>query len=118
MKKSMMEELFGGGDSGDGDPSGQRPIGGKELKDLRESFVHLDLKPGDKVRWKKGLKDKMNPGEKDVVEVYSVFPPVTFNGDSGYNHFLDENDSSVALIGPHDKELCIYAFDSRRFEKV
>jgi hypothetical protein len=86
----------------------------------REKFTELmqpiaDLKPGDKVQWKHGLKESNIPQYDEVVEVFRV--KNTPAGPFGTNHACDENDF-VILVRGEDDEIQEYAFDSRRFERV
>lgn len=97
----------------------------KALKDeaaqaWREKFVPIpDLKAGDKVRFKTGCKDSVFPKYGEVVEVFGVFPPISRNIEGG-NHDLDLYDFSAAVWDEDDDggTFYLYAFDSRRFERV
>ena len=84
----------------------------------REKFVPIaGLKPGDKVRWKEGCKDKRHGEYGDIFEVFDIIsPPIVNAGENGSNHQLDIVDFSLASW----KGECfqIYGFDSRRFELV
>lgn len=93
------------------------PLVGKELDKFKKSYVHLDLKAGDKVRWKKGYADKRLPKEGEVVEVFSVFTSPHYTREGGSNHFMDQLDFSVAFKEEGGTPY-LFAFDSRRFEKV
>ena len=86
----------------------------------REKLVPIkDLKPGDKVRWKAGCKDKRHGDYGDVFEVFSVVnPPLGPGiGDSGSNHYMDVTDFTMATWD-NGERFCLYGFDSRRFERV
>lgn len=86
----------------------------------REKFVPIkDLKPGDKVRWKSGCKDKRHGGYGDVLEVFSVVnPPLGPGlGENGSNHLMDIIDFTMATWD-NKYGFYLYGFDSRRFERV
>jgi hypothetical protein len=108
----MFEEMM----KGIANQSAKTPISGNEREAVRAAMVHIpDLKEGDKVRWKKSMKDSKFPEYDQVVEVCRVFPVRPWP-QSGSNHDCDENDFSAVVM----QNNCIneYAFDSRRFERV
>lgn len=96
-------------------------VSGDELKAFREGYKFIpNLQPGEKVRWKKGQRDSKYPGGGEVVEVLSVlYPHILPTGEkSGSNHACDEKDFTFLLKDNDDGELQVYAFDSRKFERV
>ena len=89
---------------------------GQERERVYEEMQHLDLKPGDKVRWiSEEYKDCKAPAVDEVVEVFRVFPIVT-RAHTGDNHDADENDFSI--LTKKNGTYYEYAFDSRRFKLV
>lgn len=101
---------------GSSDDNQLEPVIGREREYIAETMVHLDLQPGDKVRWvSKEFRDSIFPEVGDVAEVFRVFEPRLRPADGG-NHDGDENDFSILAKrkGRYEE----YVFDSRRFEKV
>ena len=93
-----------------------KPVSGRERERVYEEMQHLNLKPGDKVRWISGEhKDCKFPGVDEVVEVFRVFPIVT-KAHNGTASDADENDFSVLFR--MSGVLHEYCFDSRRFKLV
>jgi hypothetical protein len=94
----------------------KKAICGEEREKFSETLQPIvDLKPGDKVQWKHGLKDSMNPGYDDVAEVFRLRKSAS--GHTGTNHACDENDFTI-LFRDDDDDVMEFAFDSRRFERV
>ena len=111
-KEELLRALLSGG-SGD---DGPQAVTGQERERVYEEMQHLDLKPGDKVRWiSEEYCDAKFPAVDEVVEVFRVFPIVT-KGHTGSNHDADENDFSI--LKKNDGTYYEYAFDSRRFKLV
>jgi len=74
---------------------------------------------GDKVRWKKGLKNRKYPKEGQtclVVEVLET-PIIQDTKDSGSPYFREPLDLILALLSD-EGELMLYHYDKRRFEVV
>jgi hypothetical protein len=91
-------------------------ISGNEREAIRKNFNHVeDLKEGDVLQWKRGMKNCKFPAYDQTVEVFNVFP-VEKKGVHGTNHSCDEDNFSI-LVRAGD-ELYESAFDSRRFERV
>lgn len=110
-----IEELLGG--MGRGGCGEHNLLKGEDLTDFRAKYVHIaDLKPGDKVQWKRGFKDARFPKPDEIAEVLDVFPPKT-DFRSGSNHGLDENDFSL-VYRDGDGDYQVFSYDSRRFERV
>ena len=111
-KEELLRALLSGGSDDDGPQS----VTGQERERVYEEMQHLDLKPGDKVRWiSKEYCDAKFPAIDEVAEVFRVFPVVT-KGHTGSNHDVDENDFSI--LTKKDGTYYEYAFDSRRFKLV
>ena len=96
---------------------------GEELAKIRDGFNHiLDLKPGDKLRFKSSeigqYKDRRADGRDGVFEVFRVLPKFTPGGSTGSNHECDESDFTVVSLEGAKRIISEYAFDSRRFERV
>lgn len=76
------------------------------------------LKPGDVVRWKAGMKNAKRPdyGQKCVViEAYPAYRSERRGACA--TGFLEPNDVRIALIDS-DSDVMLFTFDSRRFETV
>ena len=111
-KEELLRALLSGGS----DDDGPQAVTGQERERVFEEMQHLDLKPGDKVRWiSEEYRDAKFPAVDEVAEVFRVFPIVTKEYD-GYNHDADENDFSVMF--KQNGKLIEYCFDSRRFKLV
>ena len=112
--EEMLMERLGGGRERE-----EIHLSGDAAQAWREKFAPIpNLKPGDKVRWKSGCLDRKHGDYGDVLEVFDVIdPPIVNGGDNGSNHQLDRLDFSMA-DWVDNKTFYIYAFDSRRFERV
>jgi plastocyanin len=112
MSKAMAAMLLGKMGGGDG----PQCVTGQERERVYEEMQHLDLAPGDKVRWiSEEYCDAKFPRPGEVAEVFRVFPIVTRDHQGG-NHDAAEDDFSV--LTKHDGTYYEYCFDSRRFELV
>lgn len=110
-----LEEMLGGSISRSG--GNKVAISGEEREKFAELMQHIpNLKAGDKVQWKRGLKSAKMPANDEVVEVFRVFP-INGKGKTGTNHECDENDFSM-IWRDGDGDIEEYPFDSRRFERV
>lgn len=94
----------------------KKPITGEE----REKFSAIlqpiaDLKPGDKVQWKRGMSDFSIPLYDETVEVFRLVSKS--RPAQGNNHDYNELDFTI-LFQKNNGEIVEYAFDSRRFERV
>lgn len=108
MAKRLAELMGGGMD--------MQAVSGQERERVYEEMQHLDLKPGDKVRWtSEEYKDCKAPGVDEVVEVFRVFP-ITTKAHEGSANDADEDDFSVLF--KKSGTLVEFCFDSRRFVKV
>ena len=78
-----------------------------------------DLKPGDAVRWKRGLKNAKFPSYDEIIIVSRVYQEPFYNdkANPGSTYFMEPQDF-VGLIRHKDGDWIEYHFDSRRFEKV
>ena len=86
----------------------------------REKFQPIpNLKAGDKVRWKTGCKDKKHGDYGDTFEVFGIIDPPMMSGanNNGSNHQMDVDDFTMATWDG-GKIFELFAFDSRRFERV
>ena len=111
-KEELLRALLSGGS----DDDDMKAVTGQERERVFEEMQHLDLEPGDKVRWiSEEYKDCKAPGVDEVVEVFRVFPIVT-RAHTGDNHDADENDFSI--LTKKNGTYYEYAFDSRRFKLV
>jgi hypothetical protein len=94
------------------------PVSGNEREAIAEKMQHIaDLKPGDKVQWKRSMKTSKFPRYDEAVEVFRTFPKKETSGKQGTPSENTENDFSV-LYRDSDGDLLEFAFDSRRFEIV
>lgn len=94
----------------------KKPIVGEE----REKFFAIlqpitDLKPGDRVKWKEGMRDKKFPRYGQTAEVFRLMSKSRLA--QGDNHDCDEDDFSI-LFRDDDGNVSEFIFDSRRFERV
>ena len=95
-----------------------------EAQALIETFATyarpVDLKPGDIVKWKPGMKNKRRPAEDELAVVVEIYPqPVyrhyaKFAGSPVYDEPIN---ARIALLD-HDGEFMVYGFDLARFEKA
>lgn len=94
-------------------------ISGSVREAIRANFNHIeDLKEGDKVQWKRGMKDRSIPRYDQVIEVFRILDVKSMpKARAGSNHACDETDFS-SIMRNCDGEINEYAFDSRRFERV
>jgi hypothetical protein len=77
-----------------------------------------NLKPGDKVRFKKGCATDKWPVDGQVCEVFRVFEAPRPSGHKcGDNYFCDEPDFVLATRAGNG-DVLEFAYDSRRFERV
>lgn len=88
-----------------------------ELKELYESFNKKEtFKPGDIVRWKKGLRNKRTEGPFIVMEL--IDPPIIEeNANAGSPYFREPLDLVLGVIDSDDDFMC-HHYDSRRFTKA
>jgi hypothetical protein len=86
---------------------------------VRELLEPHDLKPGDFVEWKPGLKNRKRPnyGEAAVVVEVLEKPIVNTKFDSASSYFNEPLDLVIGLFD-RDEELIIFHFDKRRFRPV
>ncbi len=84
------------------------------------SFVELpvDFKPGDTVRWKRGLKNKRFPADGQLaVVIKQLSAPLITDKDSGTAYFQEPLDLVLAVLDK-EGELVVFYYDRRRFERV
>lgn len=89
------------------------------LRELLEKYSKkTDLKNGDLIKWKAGLKNKKRPDYDEFAMVIEVLEdPVRVDDESsGSPYFREALDIRAALVD-EDGELLFYYFDSNRFEK-
>jgi len=78
----------------------------------------VDFKPGDIVRWKKGLKNKKMPAdEQPAVVINQLSKPIIVDKDSGTPYFNEPLDLVLAFTG-REGELVVFYYDRRRFKRV
>ena len=76
------------------------------------------LVPGDIVRWKPGMRDSKVPKDNQQVVVMETFPAyVSDKRGACATGFREPVDVRLAYLD-EDDDVRIFAFDSRRFEKV
>lgn len=79
-------------------------------------FETNKFKKGQLVKWKKGLKNKKMPYEKQPAVVVEVLQePLYAEHDPGTPYFHEPLDIALAMIGEHN-DFIIFYYDSRRFE--
>ena len=84
------------------------------------SFVEspADFKPGDIVRWKRGLKNKKMPtDDQPAVVINQLSKPIIVDKDSGTPYFNEPLDLVLAFTG-REGELVVFYYDRRRFKRV
>jgi len=84
------------------------------------SFVEspVDFKPGDIVRWKRGLKNKKMPtDDQPAVVIKQLSKPIIVDQDSGTPYFNEPLDLVLAFTG-REGELVVFYYDRRRFKRV
>jgi hypothetical protein len=88
-----------------------------QLFDSCHNFFETDkFEKGQLVIWKKGLKNKRLPHEKQPAVVVEVLEkPLYAEYESGTPYFQEPLDIALAMIGEHD-DFIIFYYDSRRFE--
>lgn len=87
-------------------------IGAKELKTLRKTLVHIpNLKPGDKVRFKKDMDYTITPEVGEIAEVFRVLEDKRIRNDN-------REDDFTILIRADNGKILEFALDSRFFERV
>jgi hypothetical protein len=79
-----------------------------------------ELKEGDFVRWKSGLKNKKYPKEGEPAYVLEVLEKqiIKEDKDPGSPYFREPLDIVLAFLEEEDGDLLIFHYDSRRFEKI
>lgn len=94
-----------------------RPATLKEVQPLLDPLV--EFVPGDKVRLKKGMKNKKFPEYGQTLIVTDLLPPGTRDtgAEPGTTYYLEPLHFRAALIDSDD-EIREYCFDARRFERV
>ncbi|SRR5258708_5011356 len=78
---------------------------------------HHDFRPGQLVKWKKGLKTRLYPQYDEPAIVVAILeqPYIDSKIDSSTPHFNDHLNIQLGLVMPDGQFYC-YLFDSRRFE--
>jgi hypothetical protein len=95
---------------------------GAVLSDRYDSLTKRHaLKPGDRVTWKPGLKNRRVPlpGQPAVVVAVLDEPVFDSEQDSGSTYFRDPLDLVLGVIWdkePHRGDFVLFHFDSRRFQ--
>ena len=91
------------------------------LKQKVSSFLMAspEFKPGDVVRWKKGLKNKKYPKEGQLCIVIEEMkdPIIQDSRESGSPYYREPLDLILALLDD-DSDLVFFHYDKRRFELV
>ena len=94
----------------------KKPITGKEREKFSTTFQPIaDLKPGDKIQWKRGMRDSSIPQYDEEAEVFRLVTKSRLA--QGNNHDCDELDFTI-LFRDDDGDIVEFVFDSRRFERV
>lgn len=99
---------------------GDSPSG--RVKQLRDCYAlmnrSVDLKPGDIVRWKPGLKNRKLPHYDEPVIVVEVCPEPKPDetSDSGSTYFREPLSVVLGILGPEDENFLLFYYDARRFE--
>ena len=90
----------------------------RQLRALYESYAAgaPEVKPGDLVQWKQGLKNRRLPEYDEPVVVIKVLPETTYstNEDAGSAYF-QEPLTMVLGVMDSDGELVAFHFDGARF---
>ena len=120
------EEGDGDGDEGADDGRARGELT-EEQRDRAEELTRFmtalhqpapALVPGDLVRWKPGMRDSKVPKDNQQVVVMETFPAYVSDKrgacDTGFREPVDVR---LAYL-EEDDDVRIFAFDSRRFEKV
>lgn len=76
-----------------------------------------EFKPGQVVKWKKGLRNKLYPDfEQPAVVIETLSTPILIEKvNSGSPYFSEPLDLVLAILDEED-DLIIFHYDSRRFE--
>ncbi|MBL7785117.1 MAG: hypothetical protein JNM36_04380 [Chitinophagales bacterium] len=79
--------------------------------------VQQDLKPGDIVVWKQGMKNKARPAEKEPAVVVEVLKEPIYDTESGAGtpYFHEPLNIALGLIDD-DGDFLVFYYDSRRLE--
>jgi hypothetical protein len=74
---------------------------------------------GDRVRWKKGLRNKKRPLDEQTAIVLEVLKtPITdHERETGSPYFREPLNLALAMLD-EDDDLVVFYYDSRRFEPV
>lgn len=95
-------------------------IVGQDVDTLRQRLASLqtkhDLKVGDIVDWKEGLRNKKTPGPFVVVEVLDD-PILDLSDNASSTYFREPIDIILGNVHKSGSFLCFH-FDSRRFQPV
>lgn len=121
VKKIMMEIMRKSSDSDTEESRATKYSGFSALKQKVSSFLEPapKFRPGDVVRWKKGLKNKRYPKEGQLCIVMEEMkePIIQDNRDAGSPYYREPLDLVLALL-EDDSDLVIFHYDKRRFERV
>lgn len=114
----FMRGMMGAG-AGHPDPfEGRSWLTPEEAADFILDHRRIEnLKPGDKVRWKQGLKSHMIPAYGEVVVVTTVFDEPIRRSAEGTTYDAILSDFAAAFKDD-DGDIFEHVFDSRRFERV
>lgn len=88
------------------------------LRDRLSSYhVEHDLRPGDLVTWKRGLRNKTLPAVSGVGIVVDLLPkPLRDEDEDADSSYFNENlDIRIGVFSPSG-EFTVYHYDKRRFE--
>jgi len=112
----MMERLASADDD-------NRPatnwLKGEERETVAAGFKHIEgLKPGDKVRWKRGYIVSKTPAIDEVVEVFEVYPPRRGGAEDSGNPYFDQFFDFTVAFRDRAGDILMHTYDSRRFERV
>ncbi|WP_186158005.1 hypothetical protein [Burkholderia gladioli] len=75
------------------------------------------FKPGQHVKWKTGLRNRLLPDESDLAIVIEILDPPIIDPiqDSGSPYFRENLDLRLGILD-EEGQFHIYSYDSRRFE--
>lgn len=75
------------------------------------------FKPGDKIVWKPGMKNRKNPEYNEPIIVLDVFPTQRTDDEKGSHYGCEPLDMRcIIMLDTEDNEPLPYGLDSKRFK--
>jgi hypothetical protein len=98
--------------------------GFSDAESLKQAYATYarptDLKPGDIVKWKPGMKNKRRPAEDEMAVVVEVYPAPVYRQFAKFagSPIYDEPITARIAVLDSDGEFMPYGFDLSRFERA